>query len=141
LGVACLLFVTLLSSLQLSMTRVPPPPPPAFDLDGVKAAVTAECQNPVVVETELCAAVKIPDMLGEEDHLWVPTRLVPTRLDPRMNDRLRAMCLQLARARFGAYTTVVVVGEKWGNRGCFVNDPRSRWRPITVPSARSGRGR
>jgi hypothetical protein len=123
LGVSLLVLVALLSFLQLSMTRVPPPPPPAFDLEAVKAALTAECQNPAIVDAELCAAVKIPDMLGEESTLTVLTRLVPTRPDPRMNDRLRAICLQFARARFGAYTTVVVVGEDWGNRGCFVDDP------------------
>jgi hypothetical protein len=106
----------------LPMTRVPQPPPPAFDLNAVKAALTAECQNPVMVEAELCAAVKIPDILGSGPDLHVLTRLVPTRLDPRMNDRLRVICLQFARARFAAYTSVVVVGEDWGNRGCFVDD-------------------
>ena len=122
LGVSLLVLVALLSFLRPYMTQVPPPPPPAFDLDGVKAALTAECQNPVIVEAELCAAVKIPDMLGEERILHVPTRLVPTRLDPRMNDRLRAICLQIARAWWGAYNTVVVVGERRGNRGCHVDD-------------------
>ena len=101
-------------------TRVPQPPPPAFYIDAVKAALTAECQSPVIVEAELCAAVKIPHMLGSGNILHVPTRLLPTRLDPRMDDRLRAICLQFARARFDAYTTVVVIGEDRGNRGCMV---------------------
>ncbi len=123
-GQICVLLLALVALLSFAgcvhHTRVPPPPPPAFDLGAVKAALTAECQNPVIVKAELCAAVKIPDMFGSGDILHVPTRLVPTRLDPRMDDRLRAICVQFARARFHAYTTVVVVGEDRGNRGCMV---------------------
>ena len=105
-------------------TRVPPDPPPAYDLDAVKARLADECRN-LLIEPALCAEVKIDEMLGSEGTLWVPTTLVaPTSAtggpDPGLLSRLLAICEQFASARLGAYTTVIVVGDRHGNRGCEV---------------------
>jgi hypothetical protein len=129
-SIAAPVLLVLAVSVVLNMTMLfrtgPPNLPPTYDLAAVKASLAEECRHPVRVEAALCAQVKIDRLVGEEGTLWVPTNLIPKRLDLRRNGRLQEICDQFARARFGAYTTVIVSGERLGNRGCEV-DPEG-WR-------------
>jgi hypothetical protein len=73
------------------------PAPPVFDVGAVQANFTDECKEPVVVDELFCEQVKIPQMSADGTIL-----IVPTTLDPAVDERGDVICDQLALAHFDA---------------------------------------
>ena len=127
--IVALVALLALGYLSLVPTHVPPAPPPTYDVAAVKARLLEECRSPTVVDADLCQQVKIPKIIGTAGTLRVPTNLVgPTTATggpgPDLVNRLLTICQQLAEARLGGYSIVIVTGEKHGNRGCEVQPER-----------------
>lgn len=88
----------------------------AFDVDAVIASLSAECEQPIVVDDLFCEQVVISDLSADGT-----TLVVPTTLNAEAADRAAVICDQLATIHFDAdgndlgYTVIGVRDRDNGN--------------------------